>query len=69
MTVIGAALGLVAALWMAQAAESILFNMEGRDPVVFLGATITLAVVAMVAGLIPAHRASKVDPMVALRYE
>jgi predicted permease len=69
MTVIGAALGLVAAFWMAQAAESILFNMEGRDPVVFLGATLTLAVVAMVAGLIPAHRASKVDPMVALRYE
>jgi predicted permease len=69
MTVIGAALGLVGAFWMAQAAESILFNMEGRDPVVFLGATLTLAVVAMVAGLIPAHRASKVDPMVALRYE
>ncbi|MEX2661223.1 MAG: ABC transporter permease, partial [Vicinamibacterales bacterium] len=68
MTVIGAALGLVGAFWMAQAAESILFNMDGRDPVVFLGATITLAVVAMVAGLIPAHRASKVDPMVALRY-
>ena len=69
MTVIGAVLGLVAAFWMAQAAESILFNMAGRDPVVFLGATLTLAVVAMVAGLIPAHRASKVDPMVALRYE
>jgi ABC-type antimicrobial peptide transport system permease subunit len=69
MTVIGAALGLVAAFWMAQAAESILFNMEGRDPVVFLAATLTLAVVAMVAGFIPAQRASKVDPMVALRYE
>jgi predicted permease len=69
MTVIGAALGLLAAFWMAQAAESILFNMEGRDPVVFLGATLTLAVVAMAAGFIPAHRASKVDPMVALRYE
>ena len=69
MTIIGAVVGLLAALWIARAAEGILFDMEGRDPVVFLGAALTLAVVAMAAGFIPAHRASKVDPMVALRYE
>ena len=43
--------------------------MEGRDPLVFTAAALTLAVVAMAAGFIPAHRASKVDPMTALRYE
>lgn len=69
MTAIGAVVGLLAALWIARLAEGILFNMSGRDPVVFVGATLTLAVVALAAGFIPAHRASKVDPMVALRYE
>ena len=69
MTIAGAALGLLAALWIASLAEGILFNMEGRDPVVFIGATLTLALVALLAGFIPAHRASKVDPMIALRYE
>ncbi|MDQ3487010.1 MAG: ABC transporter permease [Acidobacteriota bacterium] len=69
MTIIGAGLGLLAALWIARLAEGILFNMQGRDPVVFVGATLTLAVVALAAGFIPAHRASKVDPMIALRWE
>lgn len=69
MTAIGAVVGLLAALWIARLAEGILFNMSGRDPVVFVGATLTLAVVALAAGFIPAHRASKVDPMVALQYE
>jgi predicted permease len=69
MTVIGAAVGLLAAVWIARLAEGILFNMQGRDPVVFAGATLTLAVVALAAGFIPAHRASKVDPMIALRWE
>ena len=69
MTIIGAAIGLLAALWMARLAEGILFNMQGRDPIVFAGATLTLALVALAAGFIPAHRASKVDPMIALRWE
>jgi predicted permease len=69
MTLVGAGIGLFSALWIARIAEGILFNMEGRDPVVFLGATLTLSVVALAAGFIPAHRASKVDPMIALRYE
>ena len=69
MTVIGAAVGLLAAVWIARLAEGILFKMQGRDPVVFAGATLTLALVALAAGFIPAHRASKVDPMIALRWE
>jgi ABC-type antimicrobial peptide transport system permease subunit len=69
MTAIGAVIGLLAALWIARLAEGILFNMQGRDPLVFVGATLTLAVVALAAGFIPAQRASKVDPMIALRWE
>jgi predicted permease len=69
MTVIGGAIGLLMAVWIARSAEEILFEMKGRDPVVFVAATLTLAAVALAAGLIPAHRASKVDPMTALRYE
>jgi predicted permease len=69
MTVIGGALGLLLAVWIARLAEEILFNMEGRDPVVFAAGAAILGLVAMAAGFIPAHRASKVDPMTALRYE
>jgi ABC-type antimicrobial peptide transport system permease subunit len=69
MTVIGAAIGLLMAAWIARIAEGELFGMQGRDPVVFIAATVTLALVALAAGFIPAHRASKVDPMTALRYE
>jgi len=69
MTGVGGVVGLTLALWTARAAEQILFEMKGRDPMVFASATITLACVALLAGLIPAHRASKVDPMTALRWE
>jgi ABC-type antimicrobial peptide transport system permease subunit len=69
MTILGAIIGLLIAAWIGGTAEGILFNMQGRDPVVFAAATLTLTVVALAAGFIPAHRASKVDPMTALRYE
>ena len=69
MTIIGGVVGVLVALWIAKAAEGILFQMQGRDPVVFTLAALGLSAVALAAGLIPAHRASKVDPMTALRYE
>ena len=69
MTLIGGAIGLGAAVWAGRAAKQILFEMEGHDPVVLVVSAIVLALVAAAAGFIPAHRASKVDPMLALRYE
>jgi putative ABC transport system permease protein len=71
MTVVGGPIGLVAALWAGRAAKAndILYQMEGHDPAVLATSMVLLAVVALGAGFVPAHRASKVDPMRALRYE
>ena len=69
MTIVGAAIGLVSALALGRAAESLRFQMNARDPLVFGAATLALTVVALLAGFIPAQRASRVDPMTALRYE
>jgi predicted permease len=67
MTAIGGAIGLTGAAWMGSKAESLLFQMKGFDPAVFVLSALALTVVALAAGFIPAHRASQVDPMLALR--
>ncbi len=69
MTIVGGAIGLGGAIYLAGFAEALLFGMQGTDPVVLIAAPITLALVAGLAGYLPARRASRVDPMVALRYE
>lgn len=69
MTIAGTVIGLVAAYFLGRAAESLLFGLEGNDPLVMLGVTVTVVAVALSASYLPAHRASRVDPMVALRYE
>jgi ABC-type antimicrobial peptide transport system permease subunit len=69
MTAVGGALGLAAALVLSRVAESLLFQMDARDPFVFTAAALGLTAVALCAGLIPAQRAARVDPMTALRYE
>jgi ABC-type antimicrobial peptide transport system permease subunit len=69
MTLMGALVGLAGALGVGKAAESILFQMTGADPAVLALSAVALALVALCAGFIPAHRASRVDPMRALKYE
>jgi ABC-type antimicrobial peptide transport system permease subunit len=69
MTLVGGTVGLLGALALGRGAQSLLFEMEGHDPVVLVGSAILLAAVSLLAGYIPALRASRVDPMQALRYE
>jgi predicted permease len=67
MTLIGGALGLGGAVALGQQAGSLLFEMKGYDPAVLILSALALSSVAILAGFMPAHRASQVDPMTALR--
>jgi predicted permease len=69
MTIIGGIIGLLGAVGLGQLAQSLLFELQGHDPFVLGGAAVLLVLVALGAGLIPALRASRIHPMVALRYE
>lgn len=67
MTLIGGVVGLAGAVALGQQAGALLHEMKGWDPTVLGLSALALSLVAIVAGLIPAHRASQVDPMTALR--
>jgi predicted permease len=69
MVLIGGVIGIGGAIALGRGARSLLFELSGTDPVVMVTSVIVLTLVAMGAGYIPALRASKVDPMQALRYE
>jgi len=69
ITLVGCVIGLAVALGAGRLAESLLFQLNGHDPIVLGLSVFILVLIAFGAGFIPAHRASRVDPMRALRYE
>ncbi len=69
LVLIGVVVGVPVALTASQLLRSMLFGLKATDPVSMVVVVLVLGTVALLAGLIPARRATKVDPMVALRYE
>ena len=69
LAVIGVAIGVVAALALTRFMAGLIYQVKTWDPTVFTAVAVLLSAVAWLAAYIPARRASRVDPVIALRYE
>jgi putative ABC transport system permease protein len=69
LTLAGLTVGAICAVVLSRVVGNLLYGVTPHDPLTYCGAALLLAVVALIAAYLPAHRASRVDPMAALRYD
>jgi putative ABC transport system permease protein len=69
LALIGTCIGVAGAYFVTQVLSSLLFGISATDTLTFVGISVLLTGVVLLASYVPARRATKVDPMIALRYE